>query len=317
MSKSFIGIDVSKNNLDVHILPEGLSLSYRYEGKPMKALIKKLKTHEPELVVLEATGGYEITIGIALAAAGLPVAIVNPRQVRDYARALGILAKTDKIDAYVIARFAQDVKPEARGQLTFKELELKSLVARRQQLVEMLSAETCRLSRTTVPQVKSGIQKVIRVLEAQIKAIDDDLDNEIKKNPTWNQKLEVITSFTGVGKHTAHTLLFALPELGSLNRQEVAALAGVAPFNRDSGMLRGKRAISGGRANIRKALHMPTLAAATRWNKDMMAFYQHLISRGKKHKVAMTACMRKMLITLNAMVKNNEPYQPKIREVRA
>lgn len=317
MSKSFIGIDVSKNSLDVHILPEGLSLSYRYEGKPMKALIKKLKTHKPELVVLEATGGYEITIGVALAAAGLPVAIVNPRQVRDYARALGILAKTDKIDAYVIARFAQDVKPEARGQLTFKELELKSLVARRQQLVEMLSAETCRLSRTTVPQVKSGIQKVIRVLEAQIKAIDDNLDNEIKKNPLWNQKLEVITSFTGVGKHTAHTLLFALPELGSLNRQEVAALAGVAPFNRDSGMLRGKRAISGGRANIRKALHMPTLAAATRWNKDMMAFYQRLISKGKKHKVAMTACMRKLLITLNAMVKNNEPYQPKIMEVRA
>jgi len=317
MSKSFIGIDVSKNSLDVHILPEGLSLSYRYETKPMKALIKKLKTHTPELVVLEATGGYEITIGIALADAGLPVAIVNPRQVRDYARALGILAKTDKIDAYVIARFAQDVKPEARGQMTFKEMELKSLVARRQQLVEMLSAETCRLSRITVPRVKKGIQEVIQVLEAQIKAIDEDLDNEIKKNPTWNQKLEVITSFTGVGKHTANTLVFGLPELGTLNRQEIAALVGVAPFNRDSGMLRGKRTISGGRANIRKALHMPTLAAATRWNKDMMVFYQRLVSRGKKHKVAMTACMRKLLITLNAMVKNNEPYHPKFRGVPA
>jgi transposase len=317
MSKSFIGIDVSKNSLDVHVLPEAVPLSYRYETKPMKALIKKLKTYTPELVVLEATGGYEITIGIALADSGLPVAIVNPRQVRDYARALGILAKTDKIDAYVIARFAQDVKPEARGQLTFKELELKSLVARRQQLVEMLSAETCRLSRTTIPQVKNGIQKVIRVLEAQIKAIDDDLDNEIRKNPAWNQKLEIITSFTGVGKHTANTLLFGLPELGNLNRQEVAALVGVAPFNRDSGMLRGKRTISGGRANIRKALHMPTLSAATRWNKDMMVFYQRLIARGKKHKVALTACMRKLLITLNAMVKNNEPYHPKSREVRA
>lgn len=316
MSKSFIGIDVSKNNLDVHILPEAVSLSYRYETKPMKALIKKLKMYTPELVVLEATGGYEITIGIALADAGLPVAIVNPRQVRDYARALGILAKTDKIDAYVIARFAQDVKPEARGQLTFKELELKSLVARRQQLVEMRSAEVSRLSRTTVSQVKNGIQKVVRVLEAQIKAIDDDLDNEIKKNPIWNQKLEVITSFTGVGDHTANTLLFGLPELGNLNRQEIAALVGVAPFNRDSGMLRGKRTISGGRANIRKALHMPTLSAATRWNKDMMVFYQRLIARGKKHKVALTACMRKLLITLNAMVKNNEPYNPKFREVR-
>ena len=317
MSKSFVGIDVSKNSLDVHVLPEAVPLSYRYETKPMKALIKKLKTYTPELVVLEATGGYEITIGIALADAGLPVAIVNPRQVRDYARALGILAKTDKIDAYVIARFAQDVKPEARGQLTFKELELKSLVARRQQLVEMLSAETCRLSRTTVPQVKNGIQKVIRVLEAQIKAIDDDLDNEIRKNPAWNQKLEIITSFTGVGDHTANTLLFGLPELGSLNRQEIAALVGVAPFNRDSGMLRGKRTISGGRANIRKALHMPTLSAATRWNKDMMVFYQRLIARGKKHKVALTACMRKLLITLNAMVKNNELYNLKFKGVRA
>ena len=316
MSKSFIGIDVSKNNLDVHILPEAMSLSYRYETKPMKTLIKKLKTYAPELVVLEATGGYEITIGIALADAGLPVAIVNPRQVRDYARALGILAKTDKIDAYVIARFAQDVKPEARGQLTFKEQELKSLVVRRQQLVEMRSAEVNRLSRTTIPQVKNGIQKMVRVLDAQIKAIDDDLDNEIKKNPIWNQKLEVITSFTGVGDHTANTLLFGLPELGTLNRQEIAALVGVAPFNRDSGMLRGKRTISGGRANIRKALHMPTLSAATRWNKDLMVFYQRLIARGKKHKVALTACMRKLLITLNAMVKNNEPYNPKFREVR-
>mgnify|MGYP001282060550 FL=1 len=317
MSKSFIGIDVSKNSLDVHILPESMSLSYRYETKPMKALIKKLKTYAPELVVLEATGGYEITIGIALADAGLPVAIVNPRQVRDYARALGILAKTDKIDAYVIARFAQDVKPEARGQLTFKELELKSLVVRRQQLVEMRSAEVNRLSRTTVPQVKNGIEKLIRVLDAQIKAIDDDLNDEIKKNPTWSQKLELITSFTGVGDHTAHTLLFGLPELGTLNRQEIAALVGVAPFNRDSGMLRGKRTISGGRANIRKALHMPTLSAATRWNNDMMAFYQRLIARGKKHKVALTACMRKLLITLNAMVKNNELYNPKFKGVRA
>lgn len=316
MSKSFIGIDVSKNNLDVHVLPEAMSLSYRYETKPIKALIKKLKTYTPELVVMEATGGYEITIGIALADAGLPVAIVNPRQVRDYARALGILAKTDKIDAYVIARFAQDVKPEARAQLTFKEFELKSFVARRQQLVEMRSAEVSRLSRTTVPQVKNGIEKLIRVLNAQIKAIDDDLNDEIKKNSTWSQKLELITSFTGVGDHTANTLLFGLPELGTLNRQEIAALVGVAPFNRDSGMLRGKRTISGGRANIRKALHMPTLSAATRWNKDMMEFYYRLIARGKKHKVALTACMRKLLITLNAMLKNNEPYNPKFREVR-
>jgi len=240
MSKSFVGIDVSKNNLDVHILPEALSFSYHYETKAIKALIKKLKSYTPELVVLEATGGYEISIGIALSDANLNVAIVNPRQVRNYARALGQLAKTDKIDAYVIARFAQDVKPEARTQMTFKELELKSLVFRRQQLMEMRCAEINRLSRTSVTQVKNGIQKVIRVLDTQIEAIDHELKNEIKNNPTWSKKLEPITSFKGVGDHTAHTLLFGLPELGNLNRQQIAALVGIAPFNRDSGMFRGK-----------------------------------------------------------------------------
>ena len=312
MSKSFIGIDVSKNNLDVHILPEALSFSYRYETKAIKALIKKLKSYTPELVVLEATGGYEISIGIALSDANLNVAIVNPRQVRNYARALGQLAKTDKIDAYVIARFAQDVKPEARAQMTFKELELKSLVVRRQQLMEMRCAEMNRLSRTSVTQVKNGIQKVIRVLDAQIEAIDHELKHEIKNNPTWSKKLELITSFKGVGDHTAHTLLFGLPELGNLNRQQIAALVGIAPFNRDSGMFRGKRTISGGRANIRKALHMPALSAATRWNQALKEFYCRLIAKGKKHKVALTACMRKMLITLNAMLKNNQTYNPKL-----
>ncbi|HEX2965271.1 MAG TPA: IS110 family transposase [Syntrophorhabdaceae bacterium] len=308
MSQSFIGIDISKNNLDVHVLPEGLSFSYPYETKVIKALIKKLKSFTPELVVLEATGGYEISIGIALADAKLKVAIVNPRQVRDYARALGQLAKTDKIDAYVIARFAQDIKPEARGHMTFKELELKSLVARRQQLVEMRCAEINRLSRTGVTQVKNGIQKVIRVLDAQIKVIDQELNIEIKNNPTWSKKLHLITSFKGVGDNTAHTLLFGLPELGNLNRGQIAALVGIAPFNRDSGMFRGKRTISGGRANIRKALHMPALSAATRWNHALKEFYCRLIAKGKKHKVALTACMRKMLITLNAMLKNNQMY---------
>lgn len=310
MSKSFIGIDISKNNLDVHVLPESLSFSYPYETKAIKALIKKLKSFTPELIVMEATGGYEISIGAQLAAAGLNVAIVNPRQIRDYARALGKLAKTDKIDAYVIARFAQGVKPESREQLTLKEYELKSLVARRQQLIDMRSAEKNRLSRAGVTQVKNGIQKMIRIIDAQIKAIDNELHNEIKKSPTWSKKLELITSFDGVGDNTAHTLLFSLPELGNLNRQEIAALVGVAPFNRDSGTMRGKRTIVGGRANIRRVLHMPTLSAATRWNKALGAFYCRLIANGKKHSVALTACMRKLLITLNAMLKNNEMYNP-------
>jgi len=310
MSKSFIGIDISKNNLDVHVLPEASSFSYLYEAKAIKALIKKLKSFTPELIVMEATGGYEIGIGVQLADAGLNVAIVNPRQIRDYARAIGKLAKTDKIDAYVIARFAQDVKPESRAQLTFKEFELKSLAARRQQLVDMRAAEKNRLSRAGITQVKNSIRKIIRTLDAQIKAIDDELHNEIKKNPTWSKKLELITSFHGVGDSTAHMLLFTLPELGSLNRQQIAALVGVAPFNRDSGIMRGKRTIVGGRANIRKALHMPTLSAATRWNKALGEFYRRLIAKGKKHCVALTACMRKLLITLNAMLKNNERYNP-------
>ena len=310
MTKSFIGIDVSKNNLDVHVLPEALSFSYPYEPKAIKALIKKLKSFTPELIVLEATGGYEIGIGVQLAAAGLNIAIVNPRQVRDYARALGKLAKTDKIDAYVIARFAQDVKPESLAQLTLKEFELKSLVAHRQQLVDMRSAEKNRLSRSSVAQVKNGIQKIIRILDAQIKTIDNELHNEIKNNPTWSKKLELITSFNGVGDNTAHMLLFSLPELGNLNRQQIAALVGVAPFNRDSGMMRGKRTIVGGRANIRKAL-----SAATRWNKTLGKFYRRLIAKGKKHSVALTACMRKLLITLNAMLKNNEPYNPKLCKI--
>jgi transposase len=315
MTKSFIGIDISKNNLDVHVLPEALSFSYPYEAKAIKALIKKLKSFNPELIVMEATGGYEIGIGVQLATAGLNIAIVNPRQVRDYARALGKLAKTDKIDAYVIARFAQDVKPESRAQITLKEFELKSLVARRQQLIDMRTAEKNRLSRASVAQVKNGIQKIIQTLNAQIKAIDDELHNEIKNNPTWRKKLELITSFDGVGDNTAHTLLFSLPELGNLNRQQIASLVGVAPFNRDSGMMRGKRTIVGGRANIRKALHMPTLSAATRWNKALATFYCRLIAKGKKHSVALTACMRKLLITLNAMLKNNEMYNPGFNKI--
>ena len=315
MSKSFIGIDVLKNNLDARILPETLSFSYPYEPKTIKALIKKLKSFTPELIVMEATGGDEAGIGVALAAAGLNIAIVNPRQVRDYARALGKLAKTGRIDAYVIARFAQDVKPKSRAQLTLKEFELKSLVARRQQLIDMRSAEKNRLSRASVAQVKNGIQKIIRVLDAQIKSINNELHNEIKNNPFWHKKLKLITSFNGAGDNAAHMLLFSLPELGNLNRQQIAALVGLAPFNRDSGMMKGKRTIVGGRANIRKALHMPTLSAATRWNKTLGEFYCRLIAKGKKHSVALVACMRKLLITLNAILKNNEPYNPKLCKI--
>ena len=308
---SFVGIDISKNSLDVHILPEDTQHSYSYEPQKVKALIRKLKQLKPVLIVMEATGGYELVVASKLAEAKLPVAVVNPRQVRDYARAIGKLAKTDAIDAYVIARFAQDVRPEAREQLTLKEQQLKELIMRLQQLIDMRTAEKNRLSRAFSKQIVKGIEQIIQALDEQIQALDDQLKREIQDNPTWDRKIEVITSAPGIGITTANMLLFCLPELGRLNRRQIAALVGTAPMNRDSGMMRGKRTIVGGRAAVRKSLHMPTLAAATRWNKKLKVFYEQLLARGKKHKVALTACMRKLIITLNSMLKNDRVYDPK------
>ena len=308
MQQSFVGIDISKNSLDVHVLPEETSCSFANEPQKIKALIRKLKKLKPTLIVMEATGGYEISLAVQLSGAKLNTAVVNPRQVRDYARAIGKLAKTDAVDAYVIARFAQDVRPEAREQLTLKELQLKELVMRRQQLIDMRSAEKNRLTRAYTPQVLQGIQKHISELSACIADIDEQLHNDIKNNPTWNQKMELIASVPGIGHTTAHGILFCLPELGTLNRKQIAALVGVAPMNRDSGMMRGKRTITGGRAVVRKMLHMPTLSAVTRWNKRLKTFYYHLRQQGKKHSVALTACMRKLVIMLNSMLKNNQPF---------
>jgi transposase len=311
MQSSFIGIDISKNTLDVHVLPEDKRYSYPYEPQKIKALIRKLKQLKPALIVMEATGGYELAVASKFAEAKLPVAVVNPRQIRDYARAIGKLAKTDAIDAYVIARFAQDVRPEARQQLTLKEQQLKELIMRRQQLIDMRTAEKNRLSRVFSKEVIKGIQKIIKTLDEQIQALDEQLDREIKGTPAWEHKIELITSVPGIGSNTAHTLLFCLPELGKLNRRQIAALVGVAPMNRDSGLMRGKRSIAGGRAAVRKALHMPILAAATRWNKKLMLFYNQLLSKGKKHRIAITACMRKLVILLNTMLKNDRAYDPK------
>jgi transposase len=311
MQSSFIGIDISKNTLDVHVLPEEKRYSYPYEPQKIKALIRKLKHLKPALIAMEATGGYELAVASKFAEAKLPVAVVNPRQIRDYARAIGKLAKTDAIDAYVIARFAQDVRPEARQQLTLKEQQLKELIMRRQQLIDMRTAEKNRLSRAFSKEVIKGIQKIIKTLDEQIQALDEQLDREIKGNPAWEHKIELITSVPGIGSNTAHTLLFCLPELGKLNRRQIAALVGVAPMNRDSGMMRGKRSIAGGRAAVRKALHMPILAAATRWNKKLMLFYAQLLAKGKKHRIALTACMRKLVILLNTMLKNDRAYDPK------
>ncbi len=310
MQPCFVGIDVSKNSLDVHVLPQGHQYRFANTTEKMNPLAKKLKKLNPTLIVLEATGGYEIGAALKLTQSQLPVAVVNPRQVRDYARAIGKLAKTDAIDAYVIARFAQDVRPQTRDQITLDNLDLKELVTRRDQLVAMRTAEKNRLCRARFSQVIETIKQLIQTLDEQIRQIDKQLDNEIKKNPTWSKKVELITTVPGIGKKTAVTLVVMLPELGKLNRQEIAALVGVAPLNRDSGMLRGKRCISGGRALVRRALHMPTLSSATRWNEKLKCFYNRLVANGKKHKVALTACMRKLITVINCMLKNNQAYDP-------
>ena len=310
MQPCFVGIDVSKNSLDVHVLPQGHHYCFAYTSDKLKAMVKKLKKLNPKLIVMEATGGYEISAAIELNQSQLPVAVVNPRQIRDYARAIGRLAKTDAIDAYVIARFAQDVRPKIRDQITLKNLHLKELVSRREQLIDIRTAEKSRLSKAHFNQVIETIEKLIQTLDDQICQIDKQLDNEIKNNPTWSKKVELITTVPGIGKKTAITLVVMLPELGKLNRQEVASLVGVAPMNRDSDLLRGNRNIVGGRALVRRALHMPTLSSATRWNDKLKSFYNRLMANGKKHKVALSACMRKLITIINCMVKNDQAYNP-------
>ena len=311
MAETFVGIDISKEHIDVVMLPDEQSQRYTYDETGIRSLLKRLKKHRPTLIVMEATGGLEISLALQLCAKGFDkvTAVVNPRQVRDYARAIGRLAKTDKIDAFILARFAQDVRPEVRRRLSVAELGIKELISRRQQLVDMRTAEKNRLSRAFTPKVRTGIVEVIKTLDAQIKAIDQDINNTIKGHPIYEEKLALLTSVPGIAEKTARVLLFWLPELGTMNRQQIAALVGVAPMNRDSGKHRGKRCIAGGRDFVRHALHMPTLAAATRWNGRLKAFYSHLIAAGKKHKVALAACMRKLVIMLNAIMKNRVPYR--------
>ena len=223
MKNCFVGIDISKDTLDVHVLPDAVSTTHNYDHSSTKALVKKLIKLKPALIVLEATGGYEITLALQLVEAHLPVAIVNPRQIRDYARAVGRLAKTDKIDAYIIARFAQDVTPEARALMTLSEHELKELIARRQQLIAMRTAEKNRLARVHSAKVQNSIQQLIATCDKQIAAIEQELDDHIKNNPTWSQKVELITSMPGIGHTTATMLLVCLPELGMLNSKQIAA----------------------------------------------------------------------------------------------
>ena len=259
-SPSFVGIDVSKDRLDVHVRPSGQTFAVARDGKALEQLVSDLRALAPTLIVLEATGGFEITVAAALASASLPLAVVNPRQIRDFARATGRLAKTDTLDAQIIALFAERIRPEARPLADADSQNLAELVARRRQVVELLGMETNRLHQARNPRVQGMLKATLKTLKAQLAELDCDIDDTIKRSPIWRAADDLLTSVPGVGDVTAHTLIADLPELGQLDRRRVAALVGVAPVNRDSGQMRGKRTIAGGRADVRSALYMAALS---------------------------------------------------------
>jgi transposase len=304
-----VGIDVAKRTADIAFSDGRLSLSIDNDADGHAALIQRLQDERPRLIVLEATGGYERPLASALAAANLPVVIVNPRQVRDFAKATGRLAKTDRIDAAVLAQFARVINPPLRPVPDADRQALGELLARRRQLVSMQTAESNRLGMATQPKVRRSIQRVIDLLERQIDAIDSDLESRLRDSPAWAAKVDLLKTVPGVGDQTARTLLVMLPELGTLSRQQIAALAGVAPYNRDSGEFRGTRRIAGGRAEVRSALYMATLVAS-RYNPTIRAAYLRLQAAGKPKKLALIACMRKLLTILNAMLRENRPWNP-------
>lgn len=305
-SGTYVGIDVAQAHWDVAVLPSGESWQVKAEPQGVTQLQERLQELTPTLIVLEATGGLEVPLVGALGAAGLPVVVVNPRQARDFARALGKLAKTDTLDAWVLARFGEATQPELRPLPDAQTLELKALVSRRRQVVEMLVAEKNR-RRRAIPTVQQRIARHVRVLEEELAELDDDLGSALRQSPLWREQEDLLRSVPGVGPTLTATLLAELPELGTLTRHQVATLVGVAPLNRDSGTLRGRRTTWGGRAAVRATLYMATLVA-TRCNPVIRAFYQRLCQAGKPKKVALTACMRKLLCILNAMVKHRHTW---------
>lgn len=305
---AYVGIDVSKDRLDVHVLPSGQSFAVGRDGKGLSDLVASLADHAPALVVLEATGGFEMTVAAALAGAGLPLAVVNPRQIRDFARATGRLAKTDAIDAQVIALFGQRIRPDARAVPAAEAQALAELVGRRRQLVEMIVMESNRQRQARAPKVRRTVQAVLKALEAQLAALDSDINDMMRRSPVWRANDALLTSVPGIGPVTSRTLIAELAELGQLDRRRVAALVGVAPINRDSGQMRGHRAIAGGRTTVRNTLYMATLSAA-RFNPIIKAHYQQLVARGRPKKVALVACMRRLLGILNAIIKTQTPWK--------
>jgi len=307
---SFVGIDVAKDSLDLHVLPEETRKKFDYDTQGLKQLLRQLPQAGTCLIIVEATGGYERRVVAELANADHLVSVVNPRQVRDFARALGILAKTDRIDARLIARFGQQVRPRTIAKTHEKQDELQQLVTRRRQLIDTRTAETNRQELLTSKPVRKSVQKVIAMLNKQIKCIEKEIAEFLESDDEWKDKADIIKSVPGVGEVTVVSLLADLPELGHLNRQEIAALAGLAPFNRDSGRSHRKRSIWGGRASIRSVLYMAALSAR-RCNPVIRKFAERLEAEGKPFKVVLTACMRKLLVILNTLVKTNSKWNPK------
>lgn len=299
----FVGIDVSKDRLDTFVRPQETFFSEPYTEQGVRELVKRVTELKPQLLLLEATGGYETQIAAALAHAKLPVVLINPRQVRDFAKATGKLAKTDRIDAMVLAHFAEALRPEPRLLPDQDQKELASLMSRRCQIVEMIVMEKNR-THTTTKIVRDRILAHLNWLQTELKDVDKQLDDFIKGNPTFQRNIEIVRSVPGVGPTLSRALISYLPELGTINRKEIAALAGVAPFNSDSGKHTGKRIIWGGRKQLRNILYMGALVGS-RYNPVIRTFYRRLCAAGKLPKVALTACMRKLLTILNAMVRSN------------
>jgi len=303
-----VGIDVSKDRLDVHLRPSGEAFAVTRDGKGLENLVERLAALDVSLIVLEATGGFETTVAAALAGAGLPLAIVNPRQIRNFAKALGKLAKTDAIDAEVIALFAEKIGPQARPVATPQAQALGELVARRRQVVEMIGMEANRRRRAADKRLAKKIDRHVAFLEKELRDIDADINAGVRASPAWRETEDLLSSVPGIGPVTARTLIAELPELGSLDRRKLAALVGVAPLNRDSGAWRGKRMIGGGRTSVRNVLYMAALVA-TRCNPILKATYQRLVQRGKPKKVAIIACLRQLLTILNAIVRTKKEWQ--------
>jgi len=309
-TEQFIGIDISKSHVDIGTYPQVHEQRFDNTEAGITLAVQTLLKLSPTLIVVEATGGYETPLVAAVAISGMSIAVINPRQGRDFAKAIGVLAKTDRVDAHVLARFAQAVRPEARPQPSLETLELAALLTRRHQIIEMITAENNRLH-MAIPHVAKEIRKHVAWLEKCLKATDGDLDDMIRQSHAWQHKVALMTTVPGMGRVTAIALLAQLPELGALGTREISGLVGVCPYSRDSGTMRGRRTIWGGLSAVRAALYMAALVGS-RHNPILKAFYQRLVASGKPKKVALVACMRKLLVILNAMMKHDQAwhYEP-------